>query len=76
MGLAGGIGAANLPDTTGMTFSGSDQVVDQIPADDDASSSMFPKEEMKTKAIEIENLFNKAKKLKKKANRRRAKSCR
>ena len=66
LGLAGGIGAANLPDTSRMTFSGSDQVVDQIPADNDASSSIFPKEEMKTKAIEIENLFNKAKELKKK----------
>ena len=67
LGLAGGVGAANLPDDSRMTFSGSDQVVDQIPADNDASSAMFPKEEMKTKAIEIENLFNKAKKLKKKA---------
>ena len=67
LGLAGGIGAANLPDTSRMTLSGGDQVVDQIPADNDASSSMFPREEMKTKAIEIENLFNKAKKLKKKA---------
>ena len=71
LGLAGGVGAANLPDTSRMTLSGSPQTIQVDDADNDASSSMFSsifaKEEMKTKAIENEKLFNKAKKLKNKA---------
>jgi len=71
LGLAGGIGAANLPDTSRMTLSDPPQTIQVDDVDNDASSSMFSsifaKEEMKTKAIEIENLFSKAKKLEKKA---------
>jgi hypothetical protein len=65
--LALGVGAANLPDTSGMTISGSDQVVQVDDADNDASSAMFPREQMKLKAIKIEKLFKKAKKLKNEA---------